>query len=69
MAVKTTRSVSDALFARRVVIKSPEGTTVRIPCGMLVWAAGNTSRPLSRDLMSQLSKAQTERRGIKVDGE
>jgi NADH dehydrogenase FAD-containing subunit len=33
----------------------------------LVWATGNTSRDITRNLMGKLPQAQTQRRGIVVD--
>ncbi|PWN40104.1 FAD/NAD(P)-binding domain-containing protein [Ceraceosorus guamensis] len=54
------------LDEKSVTMQGPEGI-VNLPCGMLIWAAGNTSRPISRDLQAQLKETQTERRGLKVD--
>ncbi|EIW75954.1 NADH dehydrogenase [Coniophora puteana RWD-64-598 SS2] len=44
-----------------------EGREVDVPCGVVVWAAGNTARQISKDLMAQLPDAQTNRRGIAID--
>jgi NADH:ubiquinone reductase (non-electrogenic) len=55
------------LDEEKVTMKNPSGEKIEVPCGMLVWAAGNTSRPISRDLQSQLKDKQTDRRGLKVD--
>jgi len=35
---------------------------------MVVWAAGNTLRALTKDLIAQFPSAQTNRRGLTVDG-
>lgn len=64
--VLTKHMVQDA-DADSVTVKDPNGKLLRIPTGMLVWAAGNTARPLTRDLQSQLKDVQTERRGLVVD--
>lgn len=53
--------------ASSVTVQNPNGDLVRIPTGMLVWAAGNTARPLTRDLQGQLKDVQTNRRGLLVD--
>lgn len=50
-----------------VTVQNGEGEIIKIPTGMLVWAAGNTARPLTRDLQSQLSEIQKNRRGLEVD--
>ena len=39
-----------------------------VACGLVVWAAGNTLRKVTRDLMGKFPAAQTNRRGISVDG-
>jgi len=52
---------------KSVLVKAPSGEDKEIPFGLLVWAAGNTLRPISKDLISQLPTYQTERRGLKVD--
>ncbi len=48
---------------RNVLVKTPSGEDKKIPYGLLVWAAGNTARPLTRQLMNSLSDAQKNRRG------
>ncbi|UZJ54116.1 hypothetical protein CBS101457_003436 [Exobasidium rhododendri] len=65
--ILTKHSVKDA-DETSVTVKNPEGKEVRIPIGMLVWAAGNTARPLTRDLQGQFKDIQDNRRGIMVDG-
>jgi NADH:ubiquinone reductase (non-electrogenic) len=35
--------------------------------GTLVWATGNSPRPVVKDLIQQLPKTQTQRRGLVVD--
>ncbi|SPC67534.1 probable NDE1 - mitochondrial cytosolically directed NADH dehydrogenase [Ustilago sp. UG-2017b] len=52
---------------RDVLVKTPSGQEKKIPYGLLVWAAGNTARPLTRQLMSALPEAQKNRRGLEVD--
>lgn len=52
---------------RDVLVKTPSGEDRKIPYGLLVWAAGNTARPLTRQLMSSLPDAQKNRRGLEVD--
>lgn len=50
-----------------VTVQDPKGELIRIPTGMLIWAAGNTARPLTRDLQSQFKDVQNNRRGLLVD--
>ncbi|KAG8905199.1 NADH:ubiquinone oxidoreductase, partial [Tulasnella sp. 417] len=50
-----------------VVVKNDKGQIEELPYGLLVWAAGNVSRPITRDLMAQLPQHQTNRRGLLVD--
>ncbi|KAN0061488.1 NADH:ubiquinone oxidoreductase [Thecaphora frezii] len=50
-----------------VLVKTPSGEDKRIPYGLLVWAAGNTARPLTRQLMAALPESQKTRRGLEVD--
>lgn len=39
-----------------------------IPYGLLVWATGNTARPLVKSMISQIGeKVQNQRRGLVVD--
>ncbi|CAH7685059.1 NADH dehydrogenase [Phakopsora pachyrhizi] len=40
---------------------------IEIPYGLLVWATGNTSRGITRNLMASLSEHQTQKRGLLVD--
>lgn len=51
-----------------ITVKNDKGEIVKIPFGMLVWAAGNTARPLTRDIQAQIKDRQTNRRGLLVDG-
>ncbi|KDN43963.1 FAD/NAD(P)-binding domain-containing protein [Tilletiaria anomala UBC 951] len=53
--------------AEHVHVQDPSGERILIPYGLLVWAAGNTARPITRDLMAQLPATQTNRRGLTVD--
>ncbi|KAI2612956.1 FAD/NAD(P)-binding domain-containing protein [Hypoxylon fragiforme] len=50
-------------------ITGPDGkrSLVTIPFGLLVWATGNTLRPVVRDLMSQIPAQKDSRRGLAVN--
>jgi len=50
-----------------VTLKPKDAPEQQVDCGLVVWAAGNTSRPVTRSLMSKLSNDQTNKRGILVD--
>ncbi|CAD6886254.1 unnamed protein product [Tilletia controversa] len=62
-----TRSVVKDCDDENVTIKTASGEIQKIPYGLLVWAAGNTTRKLTRDLQAALPSVQTDRRGLKVD--
>ncbi|CAK7197572.1 NADH:ubiquinone oxidoreductase [Sporothrix eucalyptigena] len=50
-------------------VSKPDGTKERIvfPYGLLVWATGNTLRPLVRDLMASIPAQKDSRRGLAVN--
>lgn len=50
-----------------VTVQDANKETRDIPYGLLVWATGNTSRTITRNLMAKLPQYQTQRRGIMVD--
>lgn len=52
---------------RSVIVQDANKEIREIPYGLLVWATGNTSRDITRNLMGKLPQAQTQRRGIVVD--
>jgi NADH:ubiquinone reductase (non-electrogenic) len=45
----------------------PDKSIKEVPCGLVVWAAGNKGRKITQDLMLKLPAEQTNRRGITVD--
>lgn len=50
-------------------VTKPDGSkeTIEMPYGLLVWATGNTVRPVIRDLMSRIQAQQNSRRGLLVN--
>lgn len=51
-----------------VEIASPDGKKQEsMPYGLLVWATGNTPRPLIKDLMSKIPEQVGQRRGLAVN--
>ncbi|KAJ7621191.1 pyridine nucleotide-disulfide oxidoreductase-domain-containing protein [Roridomyces roridus] len=52
---------------KSVTLAMPDKSIVEMPCGMVVWAAGNKGRKITQDLMAKLPTAQTNRRGITID--
>jgi NADH:ubiquinone reductase (non-electrogenic) len=50
-----------------VLLASKGGPVQDVDCGLVVWAAGNTSRQLTKDLMAKLPTEQTNKRGILID--
>ena len=47
----------------------PDGNKIleKIPYGLLVWATGNTVRPVVKDLMSQIPAQKNSKRGLAVN--
>ncbi|KAL7422688.1 NADH:ubiquinone oxidoreductase [Cryptotrichosporon argae] len=62
-----TRTMVKDVKERSVVVQDANKEIREIPYGLLVWATGNVSRPITRNLMAKLPHAQTQRRGIVVD--
>ncbi|KAI9595516.1 external NADH-ubiquinone oxidoreductase 1 [Syncephalis fuscata] len=52
---------------KHITVEDAAGKSVDIPYGLLVWATGNTSRPVVRNLIAALPKEQNQRRGLVVD--
>ncbi|KAF9239999.1 NDE2, mitochondrial external NADH dehydrogenase [Melanogaster broomeanus] len=50
-----------------VLLAPKDGPLQDVDCGLVVWAAGNMSRQLTRNLMAKLSTEQTNKRGILID--
>jgi len=48
-------------------LQMPDKSVKEVPCGMVVWAAGNKGRKVTQDLMSKLPAEQSNKRGITVD--
>ncbi|PPQ90158.1 hypothetical protein CVT25_012469 [Psilocybe cyanescens] len=62
-----TKTMVKEVKERSVVLQMPDKSIVEVPCGMVVWAAGNKGRKITQDLMAKLPQDQTNRRGIAVD--
>lgn len=62
-----TKTMVKEVREKEIVVQRPDGQLDTIPYGLLVWATGNTTRPLVRDLMAKLPETQTVRRGLNVD--
>lgn len=62
-----TRTMVKDVKERSVIVQDANKEIREIPYGLLVWATGNTSRDITRNLMGKLPQAQTQRRGILVD--
>lgn len=61
------KNVTDKCIEAEVTL--PDGTTTleEIPYGLLVWATGNSIRPVVRDLMAQIPEQASSRRGLAVN--
>ncbi|EJT99670.1 NADH dehydrogenase [Dacryopinax primogenitus] len=62
-----TRTMVKEVREKTVLVQGENKELREIPYGLLVWAAGNTSRQITRDLMAQLPNVQNQRRGLLVD--
>jgi NADH:ubiquinone reductase (non-electrogenic) len=62
-----TRTMVKDVKEKSVVVQDANKEIKEIPYGLIVWATGNTSREISRNLMSKLPEAQNNRRGLLVD--
>ncbi|KAI8814108.1 pyridine nucleotide-disulfide oxidoreductase-domain-containing protein [Cladochytrium replicatum] len=53
---------------KEIVVQLPDKSIKSIPYGLLVWATGNTARPVVQKLIQQLPiELQNQRRGLVVD--
>ena len=50
-----------------VLLKPKDAPEEEVDCGLVVWAAGNTLRKLTRDLMGKVGE-QVNKRGLVIDG-
>ncbi|KAJ7363837.1 pyridine nucleotide-disulfide oxidoreductase-domain-containing protein [Mycena albidolilacea] len=62
-----TQTMVKEVKEKSVTLALPNKSVVDVPCGMVVWAAGNKGRVITQDLMAQLPTAQTNKRGITID--
>ncbi|KAI9268759.1 pyridine nucleotide-disulfide oxidoreductase-domain-containing protein [Sporodiniella umbellata] len=62
-----TKTMVKQVKEKEIVVQKPDGSQEAMPYGLLVWATGNTTRPLVKDLISQFPQVQTVRRGLVVD--
>lgn len=62
-----TKTMVKEVKEKSVVLQKPDKSIVEVPCGLVIWAAGNKGRKLTQDLMAKLPADQTNRRGITVD--
>ncbi|KAH6904262.1 NADH dehydrogenase [Coprinopsis sp. MPI-PUGE-AT-0042] len=62
-----TKTMVKEIKENSVVLQMPDKTIKEVPCGLVIWAAGNRGRKITMDLMSKFPETQTVRRGITVD--
>ncbi|ORX41122.1 hypothetical protein BD324DRAFT_613295 [Kockovaella imperatae] len=62
-----TRTMVKDVKERSVVVQDANKEIREIPYGLLVWATGNTSRQITKNLLAKLPETQTQKRGIVVD--
>ncbi|KAI9311126.1 hypothetical protein BX666DRAFT_1868627 [Dichotomocladium elegans] len=62
-----TKTMVKEVREKEIVVQRPSGELDTIPYGLLVWATGNTTRPLIRNLMAKYPEMQNVRRGLAVD--
>ncbi|KAI1144523.1 FAD/NAD(P)-binding domain-containing protein [Hypoxylon sp. FL0543] len=61
------KKVTDRTVEAEVTGPDGKKSMVTIPYGLLVWATGNTIRPLVKDLMAQIPAQKDSRRGLAVN--
>ncbi|KDQ51852.1 hypothetical protein JAAARDRAFT_40677 [Jaapia argillacea MUCL 33604] len=61
-----TKTMVKEIKEKSVVLAMPDKSIKEVPCGMVVWAAGNTLRKVTKDLIAKLPE-QDNRRGLIVD--
>jgi len=63
-----TRTMVKEVKPKSIIAQDEKKNVVDIPYGLLVWATGNTARPLTKKIISQIgSEIQNQRRGLVVD--
>lgn len=62
-----TKTMVKEVKEKSVVLQMPDKSIQEVPCGMVVWAAGNKGRKITQDLMSKFPAEQSSKRGITVD--
>ncbi|CAO0795926.1 unnamed protein product [Mucor circinelloides] len=62
-----TKTMVKEVKEKEIIVQGPDGNKESMPYGLLVWATGNTSRPLVKNLMAQYPETQNIRRGLAVD--
>ncbi|KIL62833.1 hypothetical protein M378DRAFT_165292 [Amanita muscaria Koide BX008] len=62
-----TKTMVKEVKENSVVLQMPDKSIKEVPCGLVVWAAGNKGRKITQDLMSKLPDYQNNKRGILVD--
>lgn len=62
-----TKTMVKEVKDQSVVLQMPDKSINELPCGMVVWAAGNKGRKVTQDLMAKIPDYQKNRRGITVD--
>jgi NADH:ubiquinone reductase (non-electrogenic) len=63
-----TKTMVQEIKENSVVLKMQDGKVKEMPCGLVIWAAGNTTKQITRDLIPKFPEEQTNKRGIVVDG-
>jgi NADH:ubiquinone reductase (non-electrogenic) len=62
-----TKTMVKEVHDKDITIQQADGSLAKMPYGLLVWATGNTSRPVVRNLMSKFPATQKVGRGLVVD--
>jgi NADH:ubiquinone reductase (non-electrogenic) len=62
-----TKTMVKEVNEKEIIVQGPNGEKDVMPYGLLVWATGNTSVPLVKNLMTKLPETQNVRRGLAVD--
>lgn len=62
-----TKTMVKEVGDKHITVQDADKSTRNLPYGLLVWATGNTLRPVTRSLIDKLTDVQTNKRGLLVD--
>ena len=67
IAILSNTSVKQVKEKEIIALDRVTNKEITIPYGLLIWATGNTGRPLIKNLMDLVPNEQTQKRGLLVN--